>query len=105
MSLAMIVFGGILLAFHLVLLLKWEKVRRVSFYMLGCGGLAVMFLGNFFLIGGNSRVMLVAELFHCLGLLAALAGAIGACFPGDLPVMPSAPRNQRPQGPVSIEKM
>jgi hypothetical protein len=102
------IFAVVLLVFHLYLLARWEKVRRAGFYLLGCAGLVVIFLGNFFLIGGSSRVGAVGELFYCLGLLPALVGAVGSCFPGELPVITVSPsRRATPSSPssVSVEKL
>lgn len=78
---ALLALAALLLAFHLYLLKHWEKVRRPRFFKLGCVGLVVVFAGNFFLIGGYLPTMIVAEVFYCAGLLAALIGAVGACIP------------------------
>lgn len=79
--------GAVLFAFHLYLLVHWDRVKRTKFFLIGLAGLAAMLVGNLFLcLGMSGGVMAgLAALFYSLGLLAALAGAVGACYPERLP--------------------
>jgi hypothetical protein len=79
------VTAAILLVFHLYLLVRPERIKRKMCLTVGLGGLLLMLVGNFFLIGGHGGLMIVSQIFTVIGLLGAFGGGVGACFPGELP--------------------
>lgn len=95
---------AILLVFFLYLLLHPDKIKRHGYYALGWAGVILIFVGNFFLIGMCESVMVVAQVLAYIGLLAAVIGAAGSCFPGALPIMESQPKAP-PAQPPSVEQV
>ena len=61
-------------------------------------------MGNFFLIGKCGGVMVVAQVLAYVGMLVALIGAAGSCFPGALPMMEAQPKAP-PDQPASVEQV
>ena len=98
-----VLMAAILLVFFLYLSLHPDKIKRHGYYALGWGGMILIFLGNLFLIRGL-RVTLVAQLFAYIGLLGALIGAAGSCFPGVLPMIEAQPKAP-PDQPPSVEQV
>ncbi len=91
----------VLLIFHLYLLVRWEKVKRANMFLIGLAGLLLTFIGNFFMIRGGAPT--VAAVFYCVGALGAFLGAVGACYPGELPRVESVQRPAPAAGPKPAE--
>jgi len=70
----------VLLAFYLYLLVRPQYVRNNNLFLIGAAGLLLGFVGSFFTIGYNRDVMIVSQVLHCVGSLAAFVGAVGACM-------------------------
>lgn len=77
---------AILLLFYLYLLIRKEPVRRPLFFWIGLGGIALSAIAGALLMMGRGRVLsILSAIFNLVGFLAALAGAVGACYAGELP--------------------
>lgn len=96
--------GAILLVFFLYVSLHPEKIKRPACFVAGWAGLVLIFVGNFFLIGGNPNVAIVCQVLTYIGLLVALGGAAGACFPGALPGIEATRKAPPDQPPPSVEQ-
>ena len=81
-----ITVGSILLVFYLYLLVRGEHVKRPMLFLIGCAGLLLALLGEFFGLGSSRDMQNVARVFTILGSLVAFIGAIGACYGGELPI-------------------
>jgi hypothetical protein len=80
----MSVFAVIVL-FYLVLLLKWELVRRPMLYWVGILAIvATMFFG-FFELGTSTVLRTLNMVFTLITTVVALGCAIGATYRGELP--------------------
>lgn len=104
----LLIFGimaAVLMGFYLLLLLRWEKVKRPLAYLFGCAGLVVVLLGNFFLVGSTHTGDSIAMVFYCLGILAAAVGAFGACYPGELPEIRIPRKETAGRPPITIDKI
>ena len=95
---------AILLVFFLYISLHPDKIRRRLCFVAGWGGIILIFIGSFFLIGRSRSVGIVAQVFTCVGLLVALIGAAGSVFPGALPMVEAAPTPPAQQTPPSVEE-
>ena len=96
--------AGILLVFYLYLLVRWQHVRRPTFYLIGAGGLGLVFLGQFILFAGGTVkvVAILARIVDLAGVLAALAGAVGACYGAKLPIGEEIERGSETASPSSL---
>jgi len=81
---------SILLIFYLVLLFKWSAVKRPAPYFIGAIGLLLIFVGEFFVVGGavkNPGLRVVKNVLDAVGSLVAFACAFLACYGASLPKM------------------
>ncbi len=85
-----LVIGSILLVFHLYLLVRWEKVRRLGFFRVGVLGFVVILSANFFFLTTDRDILTVGGVLNGIGLILAFIGAVGSCRPEMLPVIGSA---------------
>jgi len=79
---------SILLIFYLVMLFKWSGVRRPFFFLIGIVGLLMMFVGDFFVVGGaqeNEGLQTVKKVFDTIGALVAFICAFLSCYGAELP--------------------
>lgn len=80
----------ILLGVHIYLLMRWEKVKRPKFFLLGLGGIKIMILSALFMLGAvGGGWQTFGRVVFILGLLCAYGGVFGGCYPGKLPVWDS----------------
>ena len=76
-----------ILGFHLWLLTRWSDVKRPWAWFLGAGGVALVILAQFFIVGRpdpDSALYIVTGVFSIAGTLAGLAGAFLSTFSGEL---------------------
>ena len=76
----------VLLVFCLYLLVRWEKVKRPLFFLIGAGGIAIVLLSTIFAVGDNRAVHTIMAVFTWLGTIIAFVGLGTACYGGKLPV-------------------
>jgi len=76
----------VLLVFCLYLLVRWEKVKRPLFFLVGAGGLAIVLLSAIFAVNRSNAMRIVTVIFTWLGTIIAFVGLLAACYGGALPV-------------------
>ncbi len=81
----MVIINAVLLVFYLYLLVRWQHVKRPYMYLVGVGGLCVVFFG--WLLGAASTSLWTTmRILNVLGSLTAFKSAVGACYSAKLPV-------------------
>jgi len=75
----------LLFALYLVLLFRWDLVRRPSCYLIGVGGFVIFFASGFFGTGASWNLV-VTRICQTLGTLIAFGAVMIACFRAKLPV-------------------
>ena len=75
----------VLLVFYLYLLVRWERVRRPSMFLIGALALTAGFVGRFFAIGHNTKLQIVLQVLDCIAAIGAFACAVAACCGAALP--------------------
>jgi hypothetical protein len=75
-----------ILGFHLWLLTRWSDVKRPWAWFLGAGGVALIIVAQFFVVGlpRDRGLYIVAGVISLIGVLVALAGAFLSTFSGEL---------------------
>lgn len=91
---------AVIVLFYLILLLKWELVRRPMLYWVGMVAiLATMFFGLFGL-GSSTAIRTLQMVFTLLTTVAALGCAVGAVYRGELPAAVQKAMDQAKQPPA-----
>ncbi|MEI7835109.1 MAG: hypothetical protein WCK05_01705 [Planctomycetota bacterium] len=90
---------AVIVLFYLVLLLKWEMVRRPILYWVGMLAIvATMFFG-FFSLGNGTISQTLHLVFRTLTTVVALGCAVGAVYCGQLPASVQKAMDQVTQPP------
>ncbi|GEM_PF-1479379 len=77
----------VLVIFYLVLLVRWQHVRRPQFFLLGCGAiiLNMLLVGIFSQFSGRWAMVLTSLLTMALTVIA-FGCAVLTCYQAELPI-------------------
>lgn len=91
---------AVIVLFYLVLLLKWDAVRRPILYWIGMLAiLATMFFGLFLLGTRTEGLIITHTILTLLTTIVALVCAVGAVYRGELPTSVQKAMDQVAQPP------
>ncbi|MCY2924111.1 MAG: hypothetical protein NT031_01490 [Planctomycetota bacterium] len=90
---------AVIVLFYLVLLLKWDAVRRPILYWIGMLAILATMFFDFFRLGESSTAQTLHMVFTLISTVAALVCAVGATFRGELPASVQKAMDQVAQPP------
>jgi ABC-type thiamin/hydroxymethylpyrimidine transport system permease subunit len=90
---------AVIVLFYLVLLLKWEMVRRPILYWVGMLAIVATMFFDFFRLGDGTAVRTLHMVFTLITTVVALGCAVGAVYCGQLPASVQKAMDQVTQPP------